>query len=101
METKGILAPAALVAAAALIATAAMAQTAAPPAGGASAGGGLADKLINLPASASWYVFGSGQTSQPMPGAAPKGYSALRVSVAAKGANPWDVGAVSPIAKPI
>jgi len=80
----------------ALLASAALAQTTTP-----QSGGGLADKLINQPGTAPWYVFGASQTNEALPNGGPQGYPATRVTVAAKGANPWDAGAVSPIAKPI
>lgn len=79
-----------------LLAAAALAQTAAPPAAGK-----LADKLINQPGTAPWYAFGASQTSETLPNGGPNNYPATRVTVSAKGANPWDAGAVSPIAKPI
>lgn len=81
---------------------AAMAQVAAPSAPAtAPAGKSLADKLINNPATASWSVFGAGQTNAVLPHDGPQGYPATRVTVAAKGASPWDAGAVSPIGKPV
>ena len=86
----------------ALFATAALAQTAPPPAAPQSAPAGkLADKLINDPKSASWSVFGAGQTNQLLATGGPQNYPAVRVTVPAKGVNPWDAGAVSPLGKPI
>ena len=81
---------------AALFAAASFAQTAAP-----QSAGSLTDKLINQPGTAPWYTFGAGQTTEALPNGGPQGYPATRVTVAAKGANPWDAGAVSPIVKPI
>ncbi len=90
---------------AALAGSAAVAQTAptaAPaPAPAPSAAGKLADKLINQPLTATWYVFGAGQTNEVMPTGGPQNYPATRVTVAAKGANPWDAGAVSQLSKPV
>lgn len=60
----------------------------------------LADKLINQPGGP-WNVFGANQTSQLLPTGGPQGYPEVRVTVTAKGANPWDAGAVSLLAKPI
>lgn len=88
---------------AALFASPASAQTApvAAPASAPSAAGKLADKLVNQPLTATWYVFGTGQTSEAMPNGGPQNYPATRVTVAAKGANPWDAGAVSQLSKPV
>ena len=81
-----------------LAAAAATAQTAPPSA--PSAGSKLADKLINQPATASWFVFGASQTNEVLPTGGPQNYPATRVTVTAKGANPWDAGAVSQLSKP-
>ena len=82
-----------------LVATAATAQTAPPPA--PPAAGTLADKLINQPATASWYVFGASQTNEILANGGPQNYPATRVTVNAKGVNPWDAGAVSQLSKPV
>jgi len=84
---------------AALAASAASAQTAPAPA--SSAAGKLADKLINQPATATWNVFGASQTNEVMPTGGPQNYPATRVTVSAKGVNPWDAGAVSQLSKPV
>jgi hypothetical protein len=60
----------------------------------------LSSKLINVPGT-NWTVYGPGQTNKTLPNDGPKGYPAIRVTVTAKGKNPWDAGAVSPIPKAI
>jgi hypothetical protein len=72
------------------------AQTDAPP----PAKTDMASKLINVPGT-NWTVYGPGQTSKLIDGAGPQGYPAMHVIVSQKGQNPWDAGALSPIAKPI
>lgn len=76
------------------------ATPAAPAAPATPAKPSLADRLINVPGAA-WSVYGPNQTTQQLEKEGPQGYPATRVTVAAKGANAWDVGASSPIAKPI
>ena len=58
-------------------------------------------KLINDPQSVDWFVFGSGQKTEALKDGGPQGYPALRVVISEKGSNPWDVGAISKLAKPI
>ncbi|HEX5181564.1 MAG TPA: hypothetical protein VFW19_00290 [Allosphingosinicella sp.] len=62
--------------------------------------GGLADKLINTPGT-NWNVYGDGQTSKRLETDGPQGYPCIRVTVTQKGKNPWDDGAVSPVAKAV
>jgi hypothetical protein len=78
----------------------AVAQPPAAPAPAAPAGGNLASKLINIPGTV-WTVYGSGQTSTRLETAGPQNYPMVRATITQKGANPWDAGAVSPVAKPI
>ena len=83
----------------------AAAQPAQPPAAtpaapAASASHDLSSKLINVPGTV-WTVYGPGQTNKRLETDGPKGYPEIRVTVAKKGANPWEAGAVSPVAKPI
>lgn len=75
-----------------------LAQTASAPTAPASTG--LNDKMINNPLAA-WNVYGPNQTSKVLDRDGPKGYPATRVTVSAKGANPWDVGSIMAIPKPI
>lgn len=82
-------------------ASAASAQTAPAAAPAPSAAGKLADKLINQPLTATWNVFGTTQTNEVMPTGGPQNYPTTRVTVSAKGANPWDAGAVSQLSKSV
>jgi len=52
--------------------------------------------ILNEP-SANWSVFGAGQTHKGRKDASVQGGGAIRVTIAAKPANPWDVGASSTI----
>ncbi len=61
---------------------------------------GPAPVLLNEP-SANWNVFGAGQTHKGRKDPAVQGGGAMRVTIAAKPANPWDVGASSTIKEPI
>lgn len=61
---------------------------------------GGAEEMLNEP-SANWNVYGPGQTHKGRRDKAVQGGGAMRVDVPAKPANAWDVGASSPIAKPI
>jgi len=85
-----------------LLAAPAAAQTAppakAPPPAGTT--GTILDKAINLPGS-NWQVYGPNQASKMTKTTGIPGNQAMRVQVTAKGANPWDVGALSPIQKPV
>jgi hypothetical protein len=81
--------------------SAAVAQPpAAAPAPAASAASGLASKLINVPGTI-WNVYGPNQTNKRLETEGPQAYPAVRVTVARKGVNAWEAGAVSPVAKPI
>lgn len=57
-------------------------------------------KAINLPGT-NWSIYGAGQKSKLGKTVGVPGEQAMRVQVTAKGANAWDVGALSPIQKPI
>jgi hypothetical protein len=74
----------------------------APPAAPAPAAPAidLASKVINAPGT-NWTVYGPGQTNKRLETDGPQNYPAVRVTVTQKGANPWDDGAVSPVAKAI
>lgn len=61
---------------------------------------GILDKAINQPGT-NWQVYGAGQKSKMGATTGVPGNQAMHVEVTAKGANPWDVGALSPIQKPI
>ncbi|WP_447724758.1 hypothetical protein [Sphingomonas koreensis] len=52
--------------------------------------------MLNEP-SANWAVFGAGQTHKGRKDAMVQGGGAMRVTIAAKPANPWDIGASAPI----
>jgi hypothetical protein len=80
--------------------TAPAAPAPAAPAAPTAPANDLSSKLINVPGTV-WTVYGDGQTNKRLETDGPKGYPAIRVTVARKGKNPWDAGAVSPIAKPI
>jgi hypothetical protein len=97
MTVKSLVLTIALVAAAPAIAQTTPAPAAAPTTPAAPK---LSDKLINVPGT-SWNVYGAGQTSAREETGGPQGYPALKVTVTAKTRNAWDVGAVSPTAKPI
>jgi len=56
--------------------------------------------LLNEP-TASWTVFGPGQTHKARKDGAVQGGTAMRVTIAAKPVNAWDIGASVPIDKPI
>lgn len=82
----------------ATIASPALAQTAPAPA--PAAGGNVLDRAINLPGT-NWSVYGPNQKSKLGKTQGVPGDQAMRVEVTAKGANAWDVGALSPIQKAI
>ncbi|MEG3180268.1 hypothetical protein [Sphingomonas sp. LT1P40] len=71
----------------ALTGAAALAQTAAAP-----------PPMLNEP-TAGWNVFGPGQTHKARKDAAVQGGIAMRVTIASKPANPWDIGASVPVQK--
>lgn len=52
--------------------------------------------MLNEP-SANWSIFGAGQTHKGRKEPAVQGGGAMRVTVAAKPANAWDIGASAPI----
>jgi endoglucanase len=54
------------------------------------------DHLINEAKLSAWSVYGEGQSTQAVPCEA-SGKACLKVSLAAKRPNPWDIGAVVPI----
>lgn len=77
----------------------AQAQTAAPaPAPAAS--DNILDKAINKPG-ANWTVYGTNQKTKLMNEPGVPGNQFFRATITAKGANAWDIGANSPIQKPI
>ncbi len=71
----------------ALTGATASAQTAAAP-----------PPMLNEP-TAKWNVFGAGQTTKAHKDAAVQGGQAMRVTIATKPANPWDIGASVPVQK--
>ena len=75
-----------------------IAQTATPAA--TPAASNVLDKAVNQ-IGANWSLYGAGQTSKTMTEDGVPGGQFVRATVTAKGANAWDVGAVSPIQKPI
>ncbi len=81
-----------------LFAALGVAALASVPAGSAQTGD-ILQKAINTPGVA-YSVYGAGQTSKPVK-ADVVGGRALQIVVAAPGTHGWDVGASSPIAKPI
>lgn len=86
-----------------LVASPVAAQTAAPtpaPAARTAETPDILQKAVNIPG-ANWSFYGPNQTSRGVKAADVPGGQAVRVTIAAKGANPWDVGADSPIQKPI
>lgn len=71
----------------------AVAMAVAPVAAEEEAG---APHMLNEP-TAGWNVHGAGQTHKARKDAAVQGGSAMRVTIPAKPANPWDIGASVPI----
>jgi hypothetical protein len=67
---------------------------------GQDSGGSILDKAINKPG-ANWAIYGANQSNKAMKDPSLQGGQFIRATVTAKGANPWDVGANSPIQKPI
>ncbi len=61
----------------------------------------ISGQLINAPQTATWNVFGTDQHTDLLPHDGPKQYPTWRVKVASKGANAWDVGAVSALTGPV
>lgn len=60
----------------------------------------ILEKAINQPGT-NWQVYGAAQKAKMGKTDGVPGNQAMRVEVTAKGANPWDGGAISPIQKPI
>jgi hypothetical protein len=60
----------------------------------------LNSKLINVPGT-NWNVYGENQAAKRLEKEGPKGYPAIRVTVARAGKNAWDAGAVSVVPKPV
>jgi len=85
---------------AALAAAPLAAQQAPPPAPAPAPAPGILDKAVNQPGT-NWQLYGAGQKSRLGKTQGVPGNQAMRVDVAAKGANPWDAGALSPVQKPI
>ena len=84
----------------ATIAPPASAQTAPAPAPAPAASGNVLDRAINLPGT-NWSIYGPNQKTKMGTAKGVPGEQAMRVEITAKGANPWDVGAISPIQKAI
>lgn len=61
---------------------------------------GAAPKMLNEP-TAVWTVYGPGQTHKARRDGAVQGGRAMRVAIAAKPANAWDIGASLPIERAI
>lgn len=61
----------------------------------------LPGTLANDPTSIAWPVFGGNATSSVVKGADIPGGGAVQITVPAKGANPYDVGMVVPLTRPI
>lgn len=80
-----------------LLALAAIIAPVAAVAAVAQSGG---DKILNEP-SISWNVYGPGQTHKARKDATVQGGGAMRVTIPAKPANVWDIGASTMITKPI
>jgi lysophospholipase L1-like esterase len=72
----------------------------APPAAAKREGKPTGQLINDWTTATTWYVYGAAQRNEAMAKGGPKDYPMTRVTVNAKG-NPWDVGATSPIAKPI
>lgn len=74
----------------------AMALAAATVPAGVAQGQTAEPVMLNEP-SANWSVFGPGQTHKGRKDPAVQGGGAMRVTIAAKPANAWDIGASAPI----
>ena len=66
----------------------------------AKAEGKPVGQLINDLKTATWGIYGTTQTNESLAQGGPKDYPMTRVTVSAKG-NPWDVGAISSLSKPV
>ncbi|MEO9129746.1 MAG: hypothetical protein ABI240_00915 [Sphingomonas sp.] len=64
------------------------------------AGGGIMDKALNTPG-ANWAVYGTNQSTKVMSDPSAQIGQFVRATVTAKGTNAWDIGANSPIQKPM
>lgn len=64
------------------------------------AAGSILDKAVNKPGT-DWAVYGANQTIKALTDGDVPGGQVIRATVTAKGTNAWDVGASSPIQKPI
>ena len=63
----------------------------------AAAGQAASEPVVLNQPSANWNVYGPGQTHKGRKDAAVQGGGAIRVTIPAKPANAWDIGASSPI----
>jgi hypothetical protein len=89
----------------AALAAPAFAQPAAPPpaaapAAPAPAAMDLNSKLINIPGT-NWSVYGPNQSAKLLATEGPKGYPALRATIAKPGKTAWEVGATSLVPKAV
>lgn len=102
MGLTNLLASLSVIAAAPALAQSDVAPAPAGPAGPAAPGGAadLNSRLINVPGT-SWTVYGPDQIARRLEKEGPKGYPAIRVTVAKAGKNAWDAGAVSAVPKPV
>lgn len=66
-------------------------------ASGTMSGRSASEPIILNEPSANWNVYGPGQTHKGRKDSAIQGGGAIRVTIPAKAANPWDIGASSPI----
>jgi uncharacterized protein YbaA (DUF1428 family) len=89
-----------LAAAGTMLAAPLPAQQAAAPAAKSDPADDIMKKAVNKPGT-NWSVYGATQTTKALKDDGVPGGEVLRVTVSAKGANPWDVGGASPIQKPI
>ena len=62
-----------------------------------AAGQAVSEPVVLNQPSANWKVYGPGQTHKGRKDAAVQGGGAIRVTIPAKAANAWDIGASSPI----
>jgi len=85
---------------AAMLALPAIAQQAGATAAQSDAPDDIMKKAINQPGT-NWQVYGPNQKVKALNDSGVPGGQVIRVTVAAKGANAWDVGSTSPIQKPI
>jgi hypothetical protein len=81
-----------------LAAVAAMALGVGAP---AQAQDNIEDKIINVPAPAAFTVYGLGSTPKARKDDSVQGGQALRIAVPGKSDQPYSIGVVSPITKPV